>query len=263
MSIRTSPKRILFNTLTPATVVVAAGVVSIQGLPPFLAANVVAGNCYRACPAACTPQAVTITPTVPSATCACPWMWQMTVRKLPCYRTYRVQETFDTIAEYNYVDPNGATPTVAAIVDSIVLQINNDPSAVVTAVNNGSATFTLTEKDCDSENATCGFEAFFQSGTASAVTAHGDAVLTASELGREFAILPGAFLTRPELTYCGSYCKYAFRIKPITEVNDPHLSNAVTERYLDVEIYVNSSLANFAADWETEIDAAIACLAAP
>ena len=262
MSIHTRPKRLLLDSLTVDTLTVDGGVVTIQGLPPFLAADVVEGACFAVCPEDCTPQAVTITPTIPDGTCECPWAWQLTIEKKPCLSTYRVQETFSQYAHYDYQDPNQGTPTVAEIIDSIVLQINSDPWAIIeaTAIGTPATAFTITEKDCDSDKATCGFNAFIRSGAFSGAVGHVAPILSASEMSREFAVLPGSFLQRPELAFCGTYCKYSFKVSPINKVRDPHLANAETDRYLNLEIYVNSGLANYAADWQTPLETAISCL---
>lgn len=263
MSIQTGPKRLLFNELTAASVNVASGVVTIQGLPPFLAAST--SNCFKECTKFCTEQVVTITPTIPSATCECPWLWTLKIVKKACTTTYRVQETFESSTEYNFGDPNGAPLTVNAIVASMLAQINGNEDSIITAVGVGApgsyTAFTITEKDCDSDTATCGFEYFVNSGTFSAITAHVAPILNRSQLAREFAILPGSMFTDPQLARQGEYCVYGFRINPINRVNDPHLADALTDRYLDVEIYVNSDLANFAADWDTPLLAAVTCLA--
>ena len=262
MSIQTGPKRLLFNTLTADSVNVASGVVTIQGLPPFLATST--SNCYKQCTTVCTEQVVTITPTIPSATCECPWLWTLQIVKKACTTTYRVQETFESSTEYNFGDPNGAPLTVNAIVTSMLAQINGNDDSIITAVGVGApgsyTAFTITEKDCDSDLATCGFEYFVNSGTFSAITAHVAPILNRSQLAREFAILPGSMFSDPQLARGASYCVYGFRINPIRQVNDPHLADALTDRYLDVEIYVDNTLATFAADWDTPLLAAVTCL---
>lgn len=271
MSLTTMPKRIVFNTFTADTVQVNSGIVSIIGLPDFAAASVEAGSCYRSCPVACTKQIVTVTPTVPSSTCECPWAWSITIEGAPCLKTYRTHEVFPRLAIYDYVDPNGATPTVDQIITSIVAQINSDPNSVVTAAAVGSTpnqtAFTLTEKDCDSDNASCGFNAFVQSGTVATTggsnVAHVDAVLPASQVAREWPILPGHIFNRPEIAYCGTYCVYRFRINPVAVSKDPHLSNAEVGRFLDVEIWANSAATGFNANFDDEIVAAITCLGEP
>jgi hypothetical protein len=259
MSIQTGPKRLLFNALTADSVNVASGVVTIQGLPPFLAVN--AQNAFKQCTTACTPQSIRITPTIPSATCECPWLWTLKIVKKACTTTYRVQETFESAIEYNFGDPNGAPLTVNAIVTSIVAQINGNSDSIVTALAIGApgayTAFSITEKDCDSSDASCGFEYFVNSGTYSNETLHVAPILNFSELAREFAILPGDIFGNPQLARNGNYCLYGFRINPIRQVNDPHLADALADRYLDVNIYVNSDLANFAADWDTPLLAAI------
>lgn len=263
MSLKTAPRKLIFNTLNADSLNVAGGIMSIAGLEPFAVANVVTAGCFGACPAACTPQEVTITPTVPSATCECPWMWDITIRQLPCSDYLRATHVLPAAARtYNYVDPNESTPTVDAIIASVVAQINGDPYAIVTAVDNADGTFTITEKNCDSGvDRTCGFSAFVTSGDLVVDDAHSGAVLSAEEIHREFPILPGHVLATPtQLAFCGNYCKYRFKIKPVEEVADYHGANVYNHRYLEVEIYVNKLAATFAADWNTPITAALACL---
>lgn len=267
MSIRTGPKRLIFNTLAADSISISGDIVSIKGLPDFDRTLIEAGSCYRSCATPCVPQRIRITPTVPSSTCACPYLWEIVIRKLPCIGTYRLQETFVSGQTYNYVDPNQGTPTVTAIVQSIVRQINSNPDSVVTAIQvgaDGSATaFDLVEKDCDGETASCGFSAYPQSGTITTSggsnAAHVAPILSASEMAREFAILPGQQGTSPDLAFCGEYCVFVARIFPITEVHDPHLMNAKVDRYLDVQIFVNTLAANFDADWQNTANTVADC----
>lgn len=267
MSIQTPPKRLVFSKLDAASVNVNAGVISIKGLPSFTAAEVSAASCGRACKTACVPQAVTLTPTVPSTTCECPWLWELKVVKLPCTKTYRSWEIFTHTENYNYTDESGAALTVNGIVTSIVAQINANPDSVVTAAAVGTAgsytAFTLTEKDCDGQLATCGFDAFITSGAASAPTAHVGAILSDDEIAREFPIQEMGFMSRPELAYCGSYCKYVFTIDPVDRKADVAMPNGMIEVKLRVEIFVNKDLANFLTDWDTPLATALTCLGAP
>jgi len=270
MSLQTGPIRKIFNTLSSSSIAVSGGIVTIQGLPPFAVADIVSGSCYRSCKTACVPQFITVTPTVPSATCECPWRWEIVIRKLPCLGTYRVQETLSPQTTYDYNDPNGATPTVAQIVASVVLQINSNPDSIVTATAVGApgseTAFTLVEKDCDGDAGTCGFIAYIQSGTIATSggsnVAHADPVLSPSEMAREFAILPGSMFSNPELAFCGAYCVFTARILPITDVHDPHLSNSLVDRYLDIQIFVNTLASNFDADWQNEANTVADCWAA-
>lgn len=270
MSIQTRPKPLLINSLTPDTVVIDNGIVTIQGLPPFSVESVVPGRCERICPEPCTPQVVDITVTVPSATCECPWAWELGIRRGQCLYTYNSDQVITPEIIYDYRDPAGATPTVNAIVDNVVAHINGNPDSVVSAAPigaEGSRTgIRLTEKNCqEGERRSCGYSVRFTSGSVAVVTAHAGPVLSAEELGREWPILPGHFLNKPQLAYCGEYCKYVFRIDPISRVNDPHLANAHTDRYLDVEIFVRRDLPNFLTDWDGVLtgEGGLACLGDP
>lgn len=261
MSITTQPKRLLFNTLSSTSVDVAAGVVSIEGLPAFYAADVVAGSCYRVCPAACTKSIWTITPVVPSAPCECPWAYRLRIVTRIC-PGFGIRDTFAASKSYDYVDPAGGVPTVAQITASITAQINSDPTSNVVAVDN-TTTITLTEKNCDSGNGrTCGFDPYQNSGTAVNGTPYVAPVLPADEVLMHWPILPGSEFGNPARATCGDYCKYVFEINPINRVHDPHLANAYVDRFLRVEIWVNSDDATFAANWDTPMTTILDCLGA-
>lgn len=265
MSLTRQPDRFLFNAITADTVTVAGGIVTIEGIAPFTVASVTA--CFRTCPVACVPQVITVTPTPPTSTCACPYEWTIEIRRSACLGTYRVQETFEMVEIYNYTSPTQTIPTQAEIAVSIAAQINSNPDSVVTATVVGGNTFTLTEKDCDSDKASCGFTAYIETGTIAVSggsnAAHVDAVLPASEVGREWPILPGSMFGRPGLAYCGTYCVYRLTIDPVSRTKDPHLSNAMVDRFREIEIWVDSSLTNFQADWDTPLATAITCLGDP
>lgn len=261
MAFKVPPKVMLFNALSASSVVVSGGVITIAGLPSFNADDVV--DCYRTCTTACTPQVTTVTPVVPSAPCECPWSFDMQIRKKSC-GFERVADILEHNYSYNYTNPNGDPPTVALIVVSVVAQINSDPNAIVTAVNNGNATITLTEKDCDTANRTCGFVVTGNSLTQTTGTAHVDAVLPIWEVQRNFPIVSGSDFSNPATAFCGSeYCKYYLHIHPINKIRDPHVANGWVEKDLEVEIWVNADLANITTDWDTELTGALTCLGAP
>lgn len=245
------------GTLTNTDLSISAGVVSIKGMPSFNSADVT--QCDKACPTACTPQVTVVTPVPPSAPCDCPWNFSMTVTGKPCLGLYRLgSETFPRLAIYDFQIDNG-TATVAQIIASIVAQINADPYSIVSAVDTGGShtTITLTEKDCDSDHATCGFEVAIAeaAGTVNTSTPHVDAVLSASALAREAPITPGSIFGDPQLLRCGTYCKFTFTINPLRKIPDDHLANAQLERYMKLEVWVNSADANYAADWLTPLTA--------
>ena len=256
MSLKPLPHIKKFDSLATTTLVISGTTIQIQGLPAFDAADVV--ECSKKCPSACVPQVVVVTPVVPTAPCACPWFFEMTViRKSKGFR--RVSGTFERSYLYEYTNPSGDAPTPTLIATSLVAQINADPNAPFTAVDN-TGSFTLTEKDCDSMDGTNGFEVFVNSGTVVVSTAHVNAVLPAYEVQQYFPVLPGSEYGNPNTAFCGTYCVYHLRIKPVTESRDPHMAYAYVDREMEVELWVNNTLANFAADWDTELTGALACL---
>jgi len=270
MSLRTPPVQKVFDTLTAASVNVAGGVISIEGLPDIVAANVVAASCERTCPSACVKQVVTITPTIPASTCDCPWLWALTIKNEWCNtRQPLPNDVWSNPRVYEVGDPDTVL-TVAIIVAQMVAMINDDPSSSVVATAVGSTAFILQEKDCDGPEATCGFTATVNSG-AVALTgatggtpannlAHVNPVLNATEIARTFPLLPVHSFTRPTMPYCGTYCVYRFTVRPQTQPRDPHMHDAYVDREMNVEIWVNNTLANLITDWDTPLVGALACL---
>lgn len=268
MSMQTLPVRRLYNVLTTSTVTVAAGVVTIDGLLPFESSGVLLSNCQRLCTTACTLQITTVTPTVPSAPCECPYVWEMAIIMNGCSFD-STNRFFPDTKFYNYVDPTGALPTVNNIVASVVAQINANTYSKVTAAAVGSVgsytAITLTEKDCGTTiNGTCGFTVTFSSGTQATGTAHLEPTLGPVQMGREFAILPGyEFMQPAALVVPGAtYCKYYLKVRPMGAVYDPHVINADTTPWIEYELYVRSDLSNFFSAWDTKLANEIQCLGA-
>ena len=263
MSLQLPAEKIVLNELTTGTLSISGGVISIQGLPDIPTANIVAGDCSRTCPSACTPQEVTVTVAIPDSTCECPWRWQIQLFANPC--THRgnplPQDVWRTNRVYSYGDPN-VTLTTTGIAASIVAQINGDEYAPVTAVDNEDGTFTLTEKDCDGQEATCGFIVAVNAGSFVEDEAHVNAVLSPTDVAQQWPILPMYAFTRPNIAYCGTYCVYRFTVKPTREVPDPHLQDVYEERQVTYEIWVNNTLSNFLADWDNELVAEATCFGA-
>lgn len=256
MSLGIMPQKLLFNSLAADTVSVAGGILTIKGLPPIELDAV--SSCYKLCPAACTPQVITLTPTVPGTPCECPYEWEMKLMRKVCFHG---RTDNDVIHErfYSFSSPTGSTPTVAEIVDNLVDEINKDPYSFVTAAKIGVApnytAMTLTEKNCDSEPRTCGIEVAYSSGTIVNTTAHVSATLTSDDQLRAWPIQPGSFGERPNSALCGVYCVYLIELDPLGETRDQNFDNAWVKRKGAYELWVNSSLANYAADWETEMAA--------
>lgn len=256
MSFKPIPHIVKFDSLSASTLTITGSTVQIQGLPAFDVADVV--ECEKTCPTACVPQVVLITPVVPSAPCACPWFFEMTVvRKSKGFR--RVSGTHERTYLYEYTNPSGDPPTAALIATSLTAQINSDPNAPFTATDGG-GTITLTEKDCDSMDGTRGFNVYVNSGTVSVSTPHTSPILPAYEVQQYFPVLPGSQFGNPNTAFCGTYCRYYLRIKPISTSRDPHLFFGWVEREMEVEIWVNNEVANFAADWDAELTGALTCL---
>lgn len=259
MSITVPPKKILVGDLETDSIVVDGTTVTInvgdQGTYVFDTADVEA--IFRDCPAPCTKQVIDILPIVPSTPCECPWTWQMQIERNACYtNSAYYTELFNRIsAMFSYRDPSGDTPTPADISTEVVRQINLHQDRIVDATLVGGDTIRLTERDCDSDHATCGFKVFADSATVTVVAGHANAVLNAAEINRLFPILPGHIFSRPNIAYCGSLCRYYFRINPVTRVKDPHLMNAYVDRFLELEIFVNQDLADFSANWDATLAA--------
>lgn len=281
MSLNTRPQKLIFNTLAADSVNVSGTTVSILGLPPFDVAEVDTNGCSRTCPTACTQQVITITPTIPSTTCQCPYVWSLTVMSGPCggmQRNLLPQDLWGAPKVYNVGDAN-TTLTVNLIVAGIVAQINSDPTSGVQAWPVGTlgsyTAFILRERDCTSDRATCGFSVQYDSGTTavSGATggpvgapttniAHVDGVLTAAQVGRMNPILPHMYMNRPNIAYCGTYCVYTFTLHT-RDIRHTHLHDVKVPRYISYEIWVNNTAATFLADWDTPLATALECLGAP
>lgn len=276
MSLQTPNNKIILNTLTADTLTIAAGVVTIEGLPSFESANVVAGECFRTCPSACVKQVVLITPTLPSATCECPWQWELILRTKRCAdRQAHPQDLFGNPKQYLYGNPN-ATLTVTDICENIASFINQDFTSPVVATLVGTpgsyTAIILEEKDCDGRNATCGYEVNVNAGTIAytgatggtptPAVAHTSAVLSPSQIKRANPILPHHIMTDSDLAHCSTYCVYQFKVKPMSEVNHTHLHDVSVERYQTFEIWVDNTLANLIADWDTPLIAELPCFGA-
>lgn len=260
MSLKTMPTTKIFNALSSGTVTVSGSTVSIPSMGiTFDTGDVV--NCNRTCTTACTPQVVTVTPVIPTAPCECPWTFELILRRLSC-GFERAQDVFEKSYVFNYLSPTGDLPTAANICTSIYNQIMTDPNRIVTVVNNGT-TLTLTERDCDSIDRTCGF-AVYGNVTVSVGTAHVDAILPIWEVQRNFPVIPGSEFGNPTTAFCGTtYCKYYFHIKPYSTVRHTHISNAYVSREMELEIWVRSDLANITTDWDTELTGVLTCLGSP
>ena len=268
MSLQAPPWRFLVNSpaSSPATVTVAGGVISIagmQGLQPFEVDSV--EYCSRLCTTPCTKNIWTVTPTVPTAPCECPWTWTLYLVMAQC-QGMRTDRIFGRNLSYSYTDPSGSVPTVSAICSAIAADINADPYKQFTATLTGSGpssytAIVITENDCDGRDATCGFRAAVTMGTAVNTTPAVAAELNFTAMKRLWAEKPGYFFGVQEAPLEGAnYCVYKFRVNT-AKTNDPHLANATVDRYMDLEFYVrNDGTANFTTGWDTPLTAELPCL---
>jgi len=277
MSVRTLPIKKVVNSIDANTVTVASGLVTIRvpGAPPvsFLAADVV--NCSRTCAAACTPGVWTVTPVVPASPCNCPFEFELMLKPIPCPGQIGLVGEGNInggFSQYSVNLPSGVTPTVNEIVDLIVDQINGSAYRFVTAAKVGTpgsyTAFTLTERNCDTEyvsgqiRKTCGVRVMVNSGTIVNGTPHVDAQFTSDDAYREFPVGHGQFGLRADLTACGAYCKYYFRIIPTRASVPTHMiDHGLVTRETELEFVVNSSEADFVAMWNNELSAVITCIA--
>lgn len=264
MSIRTLPIKKLFNSLTSTTVTVSGGVLTISGLGSFTIANILTGSCFRTCPTACTKGVYTITPVLPTTPCECPYEWMLTVQNRYCSNEGHTDGMTPRSEVYGYNSPNGATPTVSDIIDNIVDEINSNPYSQVTATKTGPVgaytAMVLTEKDCDSDRGTCGYDVSISGGTVVTTTAHVEAVLKADDQLRKFPIQPGSFGSRPEVALCGAYCVYRFTVKPLTTIESETIDHGYLFKDGQFELWVNSDLTNYVADFEEKMDSTgLAC----
>ncbi|MEO7397229.1 MAG: hypothetical protein ABIW84_01560 [Ilumatobacteraceae bacterium] len=225
------------------------GGVTIQGYGDILLADIL--NAYCECPAACIPQVTTVTITVP-VTCECPYEFPLLIKSLPCLFSYEVQQTFGSDKYYGYQDPSGSTLTAAQYATAVAASINADPTAVVTAVAVG-AVLTLTEKDCD---ATCGFQAFSSDAVIATTTPHTNSILSANQLAKLFPIQWGHPGSRPNLTFCGTYCVYHFVLRKSCDVQDISQANSYNCYEQEVYFYVNNSDCTAYNLWCTEMQTA-------
>lgn len=267
MSLNQAPVRIVMDSLTASSIVVSGTTISITTphgpLPSFDVADVLTAGCFKQCPTACTLQVTTITVALPGTTCECPWQWTLRIETKGCLdRVNQPRDIWGNMRQYAY-GQEGETLTVANIIAGIVAQINADPYAPVTAASGGGGTtIVLTEKDCSSAEKTCGFDVSVPPGnTVALTTAHVDAVLSAVDIARTFPILPGMEMNEPVLPRGAKWCLYKFTVRSSRDLRDPHLHDvAVTGRETTYEIYVDNTLATFAANWDTEITTALTCL---
>lgn len=243
------PERIVINSLSASSVVAITGGVTIEGYGDILLADIL--NAYCQCPSACVKQVVTVTITVPT-TCECPYEFPLTIKSLPCLFSYETQQTFGSTKYYGYQDPGGATLTATQYATAVAALINADPNATVTATSAG-AVITITEKNCES---TCGFQAFSTDAVIVTTVAHIDAVLSANDLAKLFPIQWGHPGSRPNLTFCGTYCVYHFVLRKACDVQDISQANAFNCYEQEVYFYVNNTLATFQADWNATLQTA-------
>lgn len=264
MSIQHPPLRFLVNHVATGAVTVSNNIITIanmEGLAPFPVANV--QECSRVCSSDCTKQKYTITPTVPSTPCECPWTWHLSLQMNTCPQP-RTDRYIGRSIVYTHTSPVNSIPTVNEIVEAIVADINADPYRQFVAVPTGSpgayTAFTVEELDCDSFNATCGFRASAPSGTVVNTTPGVAAVLNFADMKRLWAELPGYFFgNQPAPIEDANYCLYRMRVV-MPETPGPHLANEWAKRTMDLEFYVNNTAnSQFWDNWDTPLAAVLSC----
>lgn len=250
--LRRVPEKILINELDANSLIVnGAGDVEIAGYGKLLASEVI--SCYKACPSEGTAQVTTVLVVIPDS-CVCPYEWTLQINCFP-NGLYTTQETFKTTRFYNYEDPNGATPTAAAVATAVAGYINADKHSCVTATENGAGLITLTSKDTEHF-----FSAHSNSATINTTTPGVKATLTHDDMVRLFPIQPGHFGADPKLARCGDYCVYHFVSRSTNDTQDISAANHYLGYEREVYFFVDSTLASFAADWDTDMLANFPCL---
>lgn len=250
--LRRHPENILINSLSATSVVAITGGATIEGYGDILAADIL--ECYIKCVDDCVPKQVTATVVVPT-TCECPFEWTITIKCKPD-GSYETQETFPVTRLYNYIDPVSATPDADVIGATIAANINADANACVTAsYNSGNNTLTLTAKDCEHD-----FDVFAPGGVVTVTVPFTPLFLTDEKMARMFPIKPGHFGARPNLTNCGDYCIFHFKMRSTNDTQDISAANHYLGYEREVNFYVNSQLATYDANWKDELLAAFTCL---
>jgi hypothetical protein len=278
MSVRTIPIKKVVNSIEAGTVAVSSGVVTIRvpNAAPvsFLAADV--RECSRTCAVACTPGVWTVTPIVPSTPCNCPFIWELTISGISCSGQVGLvgEGNFNGgFGSYTASLPSGVTPTVSEIIQQIVLAINSDPYRVVNAVAVGDpgeeTAITITERNCQTEyvsgmmRRTCGVRIISNSATIVNGTPHVDSIYSSNDAYRDFPVGFGQFGLRSDLTACGAYCKFYFRIVPDAANMVAHMADhGLITREMELEYVVNTQDADYVAMWNNELAAVITCIPA-
>lgn len=278
MSVKTLPIKKVVNSIDANTVVVAGGVVtiSIPGAPPvrFLAADV--RNCSSTCATSCTPGVWTVTPIIPEGACNCPFVFELLLKPIPCPGQVGLVGEGNLnggFSQYNVTLPSGVTPTVDQVVDQIVDQINSSAYRFVTAAKVGTpgsyTAFTLTERNCNTEyvsgqiRKTCGVQVLTNGSTVVNETPHVSAKYTSDDAFRDFPVGHGQFGLRSDLTACGAYCKFYFRIVPSVANAPAHMTDhGLITREMELEFVVNTQDTDYVAMWNNKLAAAISCIIA-
>ena len=255
--LRKPAEHIIIDGLTTTTVNVTGDVIRIEGYGEFTAEQVL--QCYNQCPTACTKAVKTVTVTIPES-CECPYEWAVTISGKACPSKYDVQSTFNQTHVYNYVSPDGSTPTATTVKDAIVAAINAHAFGPATAASTGAATFTITEKDCDSLLGTCGIDVSVTSGSVANTTPHSDAILPAWKMKQQFPIKWGAVGSDPKLARCGDHCVFYFNIRKTGNIQDIDMGNTYSDYDQEVYFYVDPADANYDAYWLDKLTAELTCL---
>jgi len=250
--LRRQADRILINNIDPAQIANVVVNTSATILPWGDVTVALVNASHKSCTTACVPRAVTVEVLIPT-TCECPYEWCLQVTCLPDLYDYETHTTFPSPKVYCYQDPNGATPTAAAVCAAITAQINADPFACVTA-SCGVNTITLTGIcDYDYNKAAVGFttgnfDVFATSANIVETVPFVTAVLDSNYMNRLFPIPWGLQGAQPDLPLQGvSYCEYHFRIMLPAAEQDLDGASHWNDYEKDVYFYVRSLDANFGA----------------
>ena len=233
----------LFNSLTATTANSFTGGVSITGYGSILTSQVV--GCSLACYNVGVKQRATVLVKIPT-TCECPYTWEMTTVCQPSLEdgtNYEINNTFTNRRLYQYETPDGSTPVDTTTAAAIAANINADPNACVTATIVG-ATITLIAKEAGKP-----FLVATPSGTVTYTVANVTPLMSNTWMAKQFPLQMGSFGSQPTVAIPGvQYCLY--RLVLNTSVQDISAANHYNDYMTEVEFYVNSGDANYAA-WQT------------
>lgn len=244
--LRRQVTKVLLNSLSSDQIVAltAGGGYEIKGFGPIYTSQI--SSCTYACAAAGTKQVTEVTVVIPT-TCECPYTWELTTVCQPSLEdgtNYEINNTFTVRRLYTYESPSGANPTLQETANAIAAMIMADPNACVTAVSDNVSKVTLTAKDAAKP-----FIAVTPSGTVNTTTVHVTPLMSDTWMAKQFPLQMGSFGSQPTVAIPGvTYCLY--RAVLTSTAQDISAANHYNDYLAEVEFYVNSGSANYAA-WQT------------